>query len=134
LGCNMNGNTVVTVKDMSYTSPQPTYPITFERPAALPIKYEVQLADSSSLPSNIVDLVQTAIINSFNGLDGTARARIGGLILASKYYAPVSAIGPEVSILSILIGTATPTLNSVSVGIDQVPTLSAADISVVLVP
>ena len=134
LGCNMNGNTVVTVKDMSYTPPQPTYPITFERPAALPIKYEVQLADSSSLPSNIVDLVQTAIINSFNGLDGTARARIGGLILASKYYAPVSAIGPEVSILSILIGTATPTLNSVSVGIDQVPTLSAADISVVLVP
>lgn len=134
LGCNMNGNTTVIVKDTSYTPPQPTYAITFNRPAALPIKFEVQLTDSASLPADIVSLVKAAIIASFNGLDGSARARIGGVILASKFYTPVNLIGPEVSILSILIGTSTATLNSVAVGIDQAPTVVDTDIAVVLVP
>lgn len=133
LGCNMNGNTTVTVIDQSYTPPQPSYTITFERPAAFPIKFAVQLANSTALPSNIVQLVKDAIVASFNGLDGSARVRIGGLILASKFYAPVSAIGPEVSILSILIGNVTPTLNSLTAGIDQAPTVAEGDITVTLV-
>lgn len=134
LGCNMNGNTTVVVPDKSYTPPYPTQDITFNRPDPLPIKFEVQLADSSSLPSNIVQLVQDAIIASFNGADGSSRVRMGGLILASKFYAGVSRIGPEVSILSILIGTVAPTLNAITAGIDQAPTVSADDIDVVLVP
>lgn len=134
LGCDMNGNTSVTVVDFSYTPPRPSYTITFNRPTALPILFAVELADSSSLPSDIEQLVKDAIIASFNGLDGSQRARIGGLILASKFYNAVNAIGPEVSILSILIGTVTPTLNSVSVGIDQAPTVNEADITVTLVP
>jgi uncharacterized phage protein gp47/JayE len=135
LGCNMNGNTTVVVVDESYTPPQPTYNITFNRPAALPILFEVQLTDSSSLPSNIEDLVKAAIIASFTGADGLSqRQRIGGNILASKFYTPVNRIGDEVSILSILIGTVTPTLNIVPVGIDQAPTVDEADILVVLVP
>lgn len=134
LGCNMNGNTTVVVVDESYTPPKPTYDITFNRPTALPILFEVQLTDSSSLPSNIEDLVKAAIIASFNGVDGSQRQRIGGNILASKFYTPVNLIGDEVSILSILIGTVTPTLNLVTVGIDQAPTVDEADISVILVP
>lgn len=134
LGCNMNGNTTVVVTDDSYTPPKPTYDITFNRPDALPILFEVQLTDSASLPSNIIDLVKAAIIASFNGVDGSQRQRIGGNILASKFYTPVNRIGDEVSILSILIGTVTPTLNLVAVGIDQAPTVDEADISVILVP
>jgi len=133
LGCNMNGNTTVTVFDTSYTPPYPSYQIKFNRPDPLPILFEVQLANSAALPANIVQLVKDAIIASFNGLDGSPRVRIGGLILASKFYTPVSAIGPEVSILSILIGTVTPTLNSVTAGIDQAPTVDALDINVVIV-
>jgi uncharacterized phage protein gp47/JayE len=135
LGCNMNGNTTVVVTDESYTPPKPTYNITFNRPTPLPILFEVQLADSASLPSDIEALVKAAIIAAFNGLDGrTQRARIGGVILASKYVGPVSLIGPEVSILTLLIGTVTPTLPSVAVGIDQAPTVTEADITVILVP
>lgn len=134
LGCDMNGNTTVVVKDMSYTAPQPEYDITFNRPTALPILFDVQLADSSSLPSDIVAQVKAAIIAAFTGVDGSARVRIGGLILASKFVGPVSAIGPEVSILSILIGTVTPTLTNITAGIDQAPTVDEADISVTLVP
>jgi len=134
LGCNMNGNTTVIVTDDSYTPPKPTYTITFNRPAALPILFEVQLTDSSSLPSDIEALVKAAIIASFTGLDGSARIRIGGQILASKFYTPVNLIGPEVSILSIKIGTVTPNLDSILVGIDQAPTVDEADITVTLVP
>lgn len=133
LGCNMNGNTVVVVPDTSYTPPFPLYNITFERPPALPIFFRVELTNSTSLPSDIVQLVKDAIIASFNGLDGSQRIRIGGVILASKFYNAVNAIGPEVSILSILIGITSPgALNSIAVGIDQAPTVDAADITVIL--
>lgn len=134
LGCDMNGNTTVVVEDMSYTSPRPTYDIKFNRPTPLPIFFDVQLTDSASLPSNIVQLVKDAIIASFTGADGSPRVRMGGLILASKFYTPVNRIGPEVSILSILIGVISPgALNAVSVGIDQAPTVGADDIAVTLV-
>lgn len=134
LGCDMNGNTTVVVPDTSYTPPYPVYNITFERPNPLPIFFAVQLATSATLPSNIVTLVQQAIVASFTGVDGSARIRIGGLILASKFYAPVSLIGPEVSILSILIGLdATAALNAITAGIDQAPTVDPLNIAVTLV-
>lgn len=136
LGCNMNGNTSVVVTDDSYTAPKPTYTIKFNRPTPLPILFAVQLTDSSSLPSDIVALVKAAIIASFTGADGSARIRIGGQILASKFYTPVNLIGPEVSILSIKIGSGAgpANLDSILVGIDQAPTVSDADIAVTLVP
>jgi uncharacterized phage protein gp47/JayE len=133
-GCDYNGNTSVVVTDASgYNYPQPTYTVKFERPAALPVKFAVQLVNDASLPSNIVQLVQDAIIARFNGADGTTRERMGSLILASRYYGAVVSVAPNVSLISILIGTSTPTLSQVSVGIDQKPTLSASDISVTLV-
>lgn len=134
LGCNMNGNTTVTVYDNSYTPPVP-YPITFLRPTALPILFEVQLKQSPQLPSNISDLVKAAIIASFNGADGSARVRIGDTILASKFYGPVSAIGPGILILSIKISLAgPPNLDSIATGVDQAPTVSDGDITVTIVP
>ena len=133
-GCDYNGNTSVTVTDDSgYNYPQPTYVVKFERPAALPVKFAVTLVDDVTLPSNIVQLVKDAIVARFNGADGTTRERMGSLILASRYYGAVVTVAPNVSLISVLIGTDTPTLSQVSVGIDQKPTLSASDISVTLV-
>lgn len=134
LGCDYNGNTSVTVTDNSgYNYPQPSYVVKFERPSALAIKFAVQLVDSPLLPSNIIALVQAAIIARFNGADGTTRERIGSNILASRYYGAVAAVADNVALISVLIGTSSPTLTQVSVGIDQRPTLSASDISVTLV-
>jgi len=133
LGCNMNGNTTVVITDQSYTPPQPTYTITFNRPTPLPIFFRVELTNSTSLPADIVQLVKDAIIATFTGANGAARIRIGGLILASKFYNAVNAIGPEVSILSILIGVTSPgALNSIQAGIDQAPTVDEGDITVIL--
>lgn len=133
LGCSYNGNTSATVVDTNYLPPQPSYTVTWETPPALPIKFAVQISNSTSLPSNIVALTQAAIIAAFNGSDGSNRVRIGSLLLASKFYGPVSLIGNEVSVISILLGSATATLTSQLIGIDQEPTITAGNISVTLV-
>ena len=134
LGCDTNGNTSATVVDPSgYSYPQPSYVIKFQRPAALAVKFAVQLVNDPSLPSNIVTLVKNAIIARFNGADGTTRERIGATILASRYYGAVVSVASNVSLLDVLIGTSSPTLTQINVGIDRRPTISAADITVTLV-
>lgn len=132
-GCNYNGNTTVTVLDMTYDFPQPSYPVTYNIPTATPILFAVSIVNNSTLPSNIVALVQAAIIAQFNGTNGAARARIGSLILAASYYGVIAAAATNVQLISVLIGTSTATLTSVLVGIDQVPSISAGNISVTLV-
>lgn len=134
LGCNMNGNTTIDVPDPSYSPPQPEYAITFNRPTPLPILFIVSLSDDDGLPADIEVRTKAAILASFNGADGSQRVRMGGIILASKFYQGVSAIGPEVLILSIKIGTMVANLDSISVGIDQAPTVDPDDITVTLVP
>jgi hypothetical protein len=136
VGCDMNGNTVVTVVDSEgYLPPYPEYEITFLRPDALPIFVRVQLRESDSLPVDIADQVKAAVIASFTGADGGQRVRIGSELLASKFYPPVIRIGDEVSVLSILIGTSAPgALTSILIGVDQAPTIDAANITVDLIP
>lgn len=122
-----------TVSDNSgYSIPIPTYTVNYINPVATPIFFAVTLAASSLLPANIHSLVQQAIIAQFTGqAPGSLRERIGAQVLASRYFGPVQAIGPEVSILTIFIGFATsPTLASLQMGIDQEPTISAVNIVV----
>lgn len=134
VGCDYNGNTDVVVTDPSgYQIPYPTYEVKYQIPAALPIQFAVEIADSDDLPANIVDLVKAAIIATFNGTDGGQRVRIGSLLLASKFYPGIIRIGPEVSLLSVLIGSVTPTLTQQQIGIDQAPTVVESDIAVTLV-
>jgi uncharacterized phage protein gp47/JayE len=135
VGCDMNGDTDVVVYDTEgYAPPYPQYTITFERPTALPIFVNVQIADSPSLPVDIVAQVKAAVIATFVGTDGGTRVRIGSLLLASKFYPGVIRIGPEVSVLSILVGVSGPgALTSILIGVDQAPTIDAADITVTLV-
>jgi Baseplate J-like protein len=123
-----------TVEDTSgYSNPIPSYQVTFINPAATPIFFAVTLAASALLPANIITLVQQAIIAQFTGqAQGSIRERIGSQVLASRYFAPVQAIGTEVSILTITIGFNSGVGNaSLQMGIDQEPTISAANIAVI---
>lgn len=134
LSCDMNGNTSVTIQDTDgYEYPYPSYVYKFQRLTSLPFLVAVQLANNSSLPGNIVALTKAAVIATFNGVDGSQRARAGGQVFASNFYAGVAGIGSSVSIIQIKIGTSTPTLDSVSVGIDQSPTIQESNITVTLV-
>jgi hypothetical protein len=106
-GPAMVGNTTVTVTDTSppYTSPFPTYSITFEIPAALPVLFAVALANGPDVPSNAATLVQNAIISAFAGGDGGSRAGIGSTIYASRFITPVAALGTWVRIVSLQVGS-----------------------------
>lgn len=122
-----------TVEDTSgYNVPRPSYTVNFINPAATPIFFAVTLAASALLPANIVTLVQQAIIAQFTGqAQGSLRERIASQVLASRYFAPVQAIGSEVSILTITIGFSSAVGNaSLQMGIDQEPTISAGNIAV----
>lgn len=135
LGCSYNGNTSYSLTDTSSPAgpPYPTYTIKYEVPTQVPIFIAVDIVNSSSLPSNIVSLIQTAVLNAFTGADGGTRARIGAELLASRYYAGVVGVAPGVQLISVYIGTsASPTGTSVTMGIDQQPTLITADITVTL--
>lgn len=134
LGCSYNGNTTYTLTDESGgVTPYPTYNVTWETPASLPVHVAVTIANNPALPSNISTYIKQAIADAFNGVDGGQRARIGSTLYAGRYYAGVSATDPNVEILSIFLGTgASPTGSSLAVGIDQRPTLDQANITVTL--
>lgn len=134
-GSNMNGNTAVTITDTSYEAPQPTYTYTYNIPTNTAFKFAVQIQNSSGLPSDIIALTQAAVVASFTGADGSKRARTASTVLAGKFYAPISAIASSVNVVSVLLSLSpsSPTLNNVTMGIDQFPTLQASDVAVTLV-
>lgn len=106
-GCAYNGNTTVVVQDISpgYSPPYPTYSVVFQIPSGLTIYFNVQLANNPDVPSNVAELVQDAIIDAFAGGDGGPRAHIGQTLYASRFYAPVAALGSWVQIISLEVGS-----------------------------
>lgn len=105
-GCSYNGNTTETVYDtLGYSEPFPSYQVSFETPDPLPILFEVQLSNSAQVPADAATLIQNAIIDAFGGGDGGPRARIGSTIYASRFIAPIAALGPWVQVVSLQIGS-----------------------------
>ena len=106
-GCGYTGNTTETVYDTNsgYSPPYPSYAVTFETPAAVPIFYAVTIANSTSVPSDALTQIQNAIMLAFSGADGGSRARIGSTIYASRYYAGVASLGAWAQIIAIDIGS-----------------------------
>ena len=88
------------------------------------------------MPSNITTLVQNAVIQTFNGEDGSGPpVGIGSTSYSGRYYANINAISPTtINIIEVYLGTsASPTTLLASMGIDQLPTLAASNITVTLV-
>ena len=134
-GTNYNGNTSATVYDTNYPSPYPSYTVTWLTPSSTSAYFAVEIADNNQLPANIITLVQNAILSSFYGQDGGTPAGINQTTFSGRYYANVSAINTNVDVLSILLGFSArgATLTSLTFGIDELPTLSDAQIAVTLV-
>lgn len=101
------GNTSFTVEDtVGYSPPYPSYVVTWETPAALQVLFAVNIVASAGVPANAATLIQNAIIAAFAGSDGGARARIGSLILASRYVTPVELLGVWAQVRSLQVGSA----------------------------
>lgn len=136
-GANLNGNTSVIVEDRdNYSAPYPQYTMQWQRVAPVRIRFKVEIEENQSLPSDITIQVKNMVQSVFNGeYDGIVKARIGSRINSGIYYAPLISISPDyLNISSLLISTDGSTFNSsVTVGIDQVPTIQVDDIQVVMV-
>lgn len=135
-GCDYYpGDTTVVVTDTDgYLPPYPSYTVKFERPASKQIFMKVDIGNGSDIPSDAADQIKSAIEATFLGVGGTSLARIGATLFASRFYAPVAALGTWARILSIKIGTTGPaSADSVGIDIDEVPTLDPDDITVTLV-
>ncbi len=109
-GIPMNGNTSVTVTDQnpSYSPPYPSYTITFERPAVLPVYFAVNIANSGLVPSDAVAQVQTAIVNAFNGANTGASftGSISGNVLnVTAVTAGTIAVGQALAGAGVVPGT-----------------------------
>lgn len=133
-GCDYNGNTTVVVYDTTYSAPQPSYLVKFERPTSTPVLFAVQISKSNTLPSNITTLIQDAIIAQFTGVNpAIPPARTASAITGANYYGAVIGAAPNVTVLSVLVGITAPTLTQVTLGIDQSPSIQASNITVTLV-
>lgn len=105
-GCGYTGTTTVVVNDPDprYVQPLPTYDVSFTFATAVNFAVLVTLKNSALVPNSALTQIQQAIISAFAGLDGGTRAKIGSLVLASRYYADVLGLGSWVEIVSIKIG------------------------------
>jgi len=135
-GCGYVGNTTVTVYDTSppYPAPGVPYSVTYQSATNLPLYVAVTLSNNTSIPANALTLIQAAILAAFSGADGGASVQIGFPVLVSRFYAGILTLGAWAQILSIGIGpSASPTATSATVRIDQMPTTTAANITLNLV-
>ena len=110
-GCGYNGNTTVTVYDTSYATPI-AYSVTYLTPTATNCYFDIVIKSNSLLPSNITQLVQNAVVASFNGQDGGQAAYIGQTTYSGRYYANINAISPYVNIEEVYLAA----YNSVTAG------------------
>ena len=122
-GCNYTGTTSVVVADNNsgYLTP-PTYTVKFQRAAALPIDFTVELATGLDVPGDAAVLVEAAITALFPTL-----ARIGQPLYASSFICAIGALGPWVKLLSIEVNAASVQ----TVDIDEIPALGTVTVSVV---
>lgn len=110
-GCGYNGNTTVTVYDSSYTVPI-AYNVTYLTPSSTDAYFNIVIDDNPLLPANITQLVQNAVIESFNGQDGGVSAYIGQTTYSGRYYGNINAISPYVNIEEVYLAA----YNSVTAG------------------
>ena len=117
-----------------YAPNYPAYGVSFIVPGAAPVYFAVSVQNSASLPSNYAALIKAAIIAQFNGENNNTPAGIASTITALSYVGAVLAAVPNVVPISIFVGlSSSPVAYEVTMGIDQQPTLTAGDITVVAV-
>ncbi|HAP0137915.1 TPA: hypothetical protein IRQ32_001930 [Escherichia coli] len=135
-GANMNGDTTFTVYDnVNYMPPYPSYVMQWQKASPTRVYFKVNIDSSLNPPSDVTKQVKEMVVTVFNGgYEGIGKARIGSMINAGKYYAPVISISPDtVSILSLEVSLDGSLYGpAVAMGIDQVPTIQESDITVTL--
>lgn len=128
-GCSFVGNTTVIWKDTSVGSSQPPeYTVKFLRPNHVTVLMRLRVVDPSSISFLSLEAAKTSILNEFQS--GANRARIGGLAVGANFM-----IGLDSSVIrpiSLEMSTDGVSWSEYKqFGVDQSPTASAANITLV---
>ena len=126
-GTTLWSGTTVTVYDTSYAATPPAYNVTFTVPVVVPVNIQVTLAAVRNPPSNALALLlaTNGLLAAFAGTDGGVPvAQIGATVYGSRFYSTIAGLMPlGTTILSVLVGTGSPTGNSAPMNINQIPAL-----------
>ena len=126
--------TVVTqvVYDTRYSVPQPAYNVSWITPASAPVYFALTFNDPNGALSSYLSAIKAAIVAQFNGTSGSNPESIASLVAASSYYAAVlsATLGSGMTLVSMFVGlTSSPTGYEAQMGIDQVASISDANIT-----
>jgi len=89
-GCGTTGNTSVIVTDETNGVENEYF---YEIPQTVNTKIRVTIERTNETPSNIAELIRSAIINNFNGLSEYERVKMGDTVYVSRFYADVINVG-----------------------------------------
>ena len=95
------GSTIIT--DDNYIPPVP-YTVKWLNAGSANTYFVIQIANNSLVPSNIIQLTQAAVVQSFEGLDGNGPAvSIGASTYSGRYYGNINAINPNVNVIEVYL-------------------------------
>lgn len=94
-----------TVTDDNYIPPVP-YVVKWLNAGSTSTFFVVKIANNTLIPSNIIQLTQAAVVQSFEGLDGNGPAvSIGSSTYSGRYYGNINAINPNVNVIEVYLTT-----------------------------
>ncbi|WP_432785024.1 hypothetical protein AAEX37_01945 [Oligella sp. MSHR50489EDL] len=130
-GCSFEGNTeVVVYDDENFERNPPRYTVRFLRPDQIPIYIKIELNNKNIMTYRDEQNIINSVLNAFN--KGSARARIGQELIASKYICAASNAVPHLDVVSLKISLdGNEFKEKLQIGVDQFPVLNELDISVV---
>lgn len=123
-GCATNGQIAVMLSG-AYI------PLQFDRPQNTNVYVQVTLNKGENIPDDYEALIKSAIVNNFNGADGSSAITIGQTIYASRFYCPITALG--VNVIAIKLSVDNDTWQDVlSFNLNQLPVTDATNIQVII--
>ncbi len=132
-GCGTTGSDLVTYVATEFYNAVYTYNIT--RPTQTPVFIKVVIRETERTPATIIEDVRAAIVENFNGLDGSGNTRVAmaDTLYASRFYtAIINAGGTE--LISCEVGFSDAAyLDDIFINADVFPVIESANISVELV-
>lgn len=127
MGCGTVGNTQI-----SYTNSRgTTFNYNILVPEPYPIGIKVSINNTTSLPSNIQALVQQAVLDNFNGVDGSTPVAMAQTLYATRFIPSIINAG-VVSVESVQIVVDEVPSETITFNAAQMPTLDINDINVII--
>lgn len=127
MGCGTVGNTQV-----SYTNSRGTvFNYNILVPTPYPIGIRVTVNNSITLPSNVQNIIKEAVLNNFNGADGSTPVAMAQTLYATRFIPSIISAGVA-SVASVEINISESFVDTVTFNATQIPTLDINDIEVVI--